>query len=1620
MGVAGLLCQALIGEAPFHVTEGREVVRRAALERLRETAARGSRLHRLAARHLEHPGGAEDVAAKIGAQVAAVLGVPAVSAEAVRIAGRFRDLGPLAEGGMSVARRARDPLSGQQVVVKAVPSGKASSLASLREEARILGRLRNPGIPRLVDAFQDESGAVFVVMPFIHGVGLREYAAESPMAEAVDAIVELCGIVGDLHEAGFLHLDIKPANVRVTPTGRVRLLDLGIAMRRGEAGRIRREPRSAATAAYAAPEQAEAMHRPEIRLDVAADVYALGVTLCELVSGRLPFEPSDAAGDDLLSRHREELPGCPSAWNPDVPPELDAVILRCLEKAPRDRFPTVAELAEALRPCVERLRQAGTPGAAAKFEAPPVPAKGRAHEAMAAYLRERGFTLGETPLGQGAFGTVWRAEGSSGPWAVKVLRDDLGSDERQELIRRMAYEKRCLENLKGAGAPRLIDGAPEQGFIVMELVEGETLDAASARRGLSAALGWCARVLDVLSAAHQKGMVHRDIKPSNVLVTGGGEVAVIDWGMGRPDAEAARMTRTGDLFGTPGFSAPFQLMGSRLERISPAVDLYALAATVYTLIAGRPPFEGRTLGEVLTAQREGAVLPLDDAARERGVPPELAAAVTAMLQAAIDQPPAAFFRAALEAAIPAVAAFEAGGGSPAPVAAYVEARTAIIPEERPFGDGRGPRRVGRENEWARLVGRLLDIEGSDGPRVVWLRGRTGSGRTRMLDDLRAASRIRGVTCLSVFPARDALTALRAAVWARLPGWRNAEWLSAAAVGGEAPLMDLLVRLHEERGPTVVLTDDGWDSPAEEAALRLLQSAVARVPGVRLFCSVLASAAGDLPRGGVEADEVSAHERAVESISLRSLDTEETHQVAYGALEQEGQAAPEPLAESAAAALRARCDGRPGLVVELLAHLHARGFVRERQGEADFRPCWEAEVPAATAARFQGVTSDDLLTHAACFLGPFSLRDVVALGWDEATALRGIERGSSAGVLVRVGEDAASAGSASPRVGDVSRDRFEFSCPLLRDARVAALSEPARQRLCAMAAEWLERSGVGDDMRLGRLRALAGESVRAVAAFEAAGRDRARSERAQLEAWAAAVELRRDGGRAPVAGSAGPEEQALGQGTAEPEDRLLESSEKESGLSDSTDGLVRALIEKCARLRRTYPDPASQAEALEGLREAVSLSEGGPAALRADARILLARALQGRDPGGAEATLEDVLADLGEGATPEEERARGLAHMQLGVVLRMRDPSRARMHLEAARPLLEGAEEWEWLASVWLSLGVLHQDEGRLRRAAHCFIRALRIAARHGLNERFGWSCNNLARVFVELRPRPRLALRYIDAAIPVVRETRNGQLLANLLLHRGICNHCRGHFEDAELDYISARREFEALDNKRVTSILWCNLAEVYSMQGAVERADAALYSALSGQRGEASLPADLEYEFRLQTGVVRLQQLRFNEAESEFARAASLAPPGERAPALARQAWASFRISGLSTATRQLLDAADKESTEGSLKARADAACTRARCLAAPGEASNRAESEELYRRAMRLYEQSRTAAWSLADARLGLGLLLADDPSRRTEARDCLQAALEAFMRMEELGVDRKSTRARNAIERLDSHSG
>ncbi|WP_345471981.1 serine/threonine-protein kinase [Actinoallomurus oryzae] len=210
------------------------------------------------------------------------------------------------------------------------------------------------------------------------------------------------------------------------------------------------------------------------------------------------------------------------------------------------------------------------------------------------------------PLGRGGMGTVWRAhdERLGRQVAVKELRlpDDLDSEQRATWTARLDREARAAARLRHpgiVGVHDLVIGDDGQPWIIMELVPGRSLAMTLAEQGpispdRAAALGL--QILEALTAAHRAGIVHRDLKPANVLLEGD-RVLLTDFGIAVVDGEAT-LTRSGALLGTPAFMAPEQVRG---QTVTGACDLWALGATLYTAVEGRPPFEGATTGAVLVA-----------------------------------------------------------------------------------------------------------------------------------------------------------------------------------------------------------------------------------------------------------------------------------------------------------------------------------------------------------------------------------------------------------------------------------------------------------------------------------------------------------------------------------------------------------------------------------------------------------------------------------------------------------------------------------------------------------------------------------------------------------------------------------------------------------------------------------------------------------------------------------------------------------------------------------------------------------------------------------------------------------------------------------------------------------
>ncbi len=275
-----------------------------------------------------------------------------------QVAGRYRILAKLGEGGMGAVYRAEQLSLKRTVALKVLKSELSAEPGLVRRfnaEAELAAKLNHPNTVTLYDFGQDADGSLFIAMEFLEGRSLRELLMkEGPLqpGRALAITDQVCASLSDAHGRGIVHRDLKPDNVMLVQIGKrsdvVRVLDFGIAKLRDEQGDITAMPMTRAgdllgTPQYMAPEQI----RGE-KVDARTDVYALGAMLYEMVTGRLPFEgPSLMA---ILSKHLTELPVPPHVRRPDLalPLPLGQVIMDALQKDPQHRPPTMEVLSERL------------------------------------------------------------------------------------------------------------------------------------------------------------------------------------------------------------------------------------------------------------------------------------------------------------------------------------------------------------------------------------------------------------------------------------------------------------------------------------------------------------------------------------------------------------------------------------------------------------------------------------------------------------------------------------------------------------------------------------------------------------------------------------------------------------------------------------------------------------------------------------------------------------------------------------------------------------------------------------------------------------------------------------------------------------------------------------------------------------------------------------------------------------------------------------------------------------------------------------------------------------------------------------------------------------------------
>jgi serine/threonine-protein kinase len=359
-----------------------------------------------------------------------------------KIADRYRIVALLGRGGMGEVYRADDLRLGHPVALKFLPKDLAEDprrLQAFHDEVRLARQVSHPNACRVHDIGEVE-GRHFLSMEYIDGEdlgGLLRRIGALPRAKGIEIAQQLCRGLAAAHERGVLHRDLKPANIMLDGRGQVRITDYGLARSIGDGDR---PGEVAGTPAYMAPEQ---LARGEA--SIQSDLYSLGLVLYEVFTGRRVYASGSLA--ELMRAHEESSIAPPSSLVDDMDPAVERVILRCLEKDPRDR-PRSARAVAAALPGGDPLAAAVAAG-----ETPTPGMVAAAGETAALPLPVTGACLAGTVAG--LFLTCLLAQ-----WTMLVNRaplelpPDALAVKAREIIKRLGYADSPARSASGFDLPK--------------------------------------------------------------------------------------------------------------------------------------------------------------------------------------------------------------------------------------------------------------------------------------------------------------------------------------------------------------------------------------------------------------------------------------------------------------------------------------------------------------------------------------------------------------------------------------------------------------------------------------------------------------------------------------------------------------------------------------------------------------------------------------------------------------------------------------------------------------------------------------------------------------------------------------------------------------------------------------------------------------------------------------------------------------------------------------------------------------------------------------------------------------------------------------------------------------
>ncbi|HYP88036.1 MAG TPA: serine/threonine-protein kinase, partial [Polyangiaceae bacterium] len=561
----------------------------------------------------------------------------------------------IGQGAMGAVYRARAG-SGEDVAIKTLrpeAMGEVTSQRFLRESELVRG-LKHPHVVRTLDAGADEAtGLMYLVMPLLKGRDLdhvlTELAALEPETAVRIALQAARGLTA-AHRIGIIHRDVKPGNLILDEEDGeiiVRVCDFGIAKQIGQESELTKTGSQLGTPDYVSPEQLKSSKH----VDERTDIWSLGATLYQMLCGAAPFAHVESVFDLITAIVTEDVPHLQDRA-PWIDTSLALVVHKALQRDPNERWATLEDMADALRPfsggdelldparivSVSPVRRKSVANRADLREAPK---QTSLLPAPTTEMDELGLTnqsldgryLVKRLIGKGGMGIVYEVESQTGEHlAAKVVSAGVQGATPQTL-QRFAREAKASSAINSLNVARTVDAGCDDklGFpyIIMELLSGVDLSSVMKQQGALSpeiAARLVVQAARGVAAAHARGVVHRDIKPANLFLqqdpkTSEITVKVCDFGVAKRlsgmslslGGSQFSLTRSGGMLGSPMYMSPEQARNAKA--VDERTDVWSLSVVLWELLSGHRLWGGqKSLGELIVAICTEPIRRLEDLA----------------------------------------------------------------------------------------------------------------------------------------------------------------------------------------------------------------------------------------------------------------------------------------------------------------------------------------------------------------------------------------------------------------------------------------------------------------------------------------------------------------------------------------------------------------------------------------------------------------------------------------------------------------------------------------------------------------------------------------------------------------------------------------------------------------------------------------------------------------------------------------------------------------------------------------------------------------------------------------------------------------------------------------------